>query len=251
MTTNVYDGAGGLLAADTRWSTQVPGYFIYIDEPLCPKIALLETKTGKYAFLFAGFGGQIQVWKDWIRSSPTNLKDRPDPNGMVACVVNRETKDMVSFGKGGITDVEARRYVAGSGASYAYSCLSQNGCAKRAVMTASQMDKATGGTIHFFDFANQTFNFVPPVGQRELSVIEVSQLLSTEGMVMKTSSAAALGLPFKIKDVVANDPELKEIQGQLASGTLTPDAPCDSMFNKWSSAEVDALDKELSKIFGF
>lgn len=252
MTTIVYDGAKGVLAADTRWSKQIPGYFIWIDEPLCPKIANLDTPKGSFAFLFAGFGATIQVWKDWIKSNPSSLDGRPEPHGMATCIVNRATLQMKSLGKGRVDTPRSNIYFAGTGGSYAYSCFSQNSCAKLSVATASSMDKATGGVVHYLDIAAEDHNFLSLSGQRELSIFDVSQLILTEGMVMKTTSKVLPDAPFKLKDAVNDDAEnLRDIQAQLASGSIALDAPCDSMHGRWSDEEVTELDKTLTEIFGF
>ena len=57
--------------------------------------------------------------------------------------------------------------------------------------------------------------------------------------------------PFKLRDMAANDAGLKEIQGRIANGELSPTAPCDGMYSEWTGTQKANLKSVLGDVFGW
>lgn len=248
MTTNVFDGVGGVIAADTRWSQQFGNYLIYLDEPLYPKIDFVDEL---YAFVFAGFGPAIQAWKDWIKvadqAGDFDFSTQPSTDGISICIVDLESKQ-AEFTERQVIKKNDHCF-AGSGASYAYPCWLANGSARQSVETAARLDLATGGEVHYFDLNSKDHNFGKTMGARNLRIEDVSREASKRGMVMSISKGTSPdGAPFPLAQLAASNDAFKDIQAKLADGSALPDAPCAKMYTEWTESEKSQLSAALHRV---
>lgn len=58
--------------------------------------------------------------------------------------------------------------------------------------------------------------------------------------------------PFKLADLAAaaNDAELADFKAKIASGELTPEAPCNGMYDQWTPDQEAKLNAALQKALG-
>ncbi|MBA2674006.1 hypothetical protein [Ramlibacter sp.] len=245
MTTNVYDSNVGLMATDSRWSVEYGNYLIYVDDTRFDKIE----RYGDAVFMFAGDGHRIQAWKTWIRSAPGDDSQMPDCEKMCVCIARASDKAVLFKERQDI--VKDGGYFAGSGSRYAYVCWNENRDGQRAVESAKTFDSSSGGDVKFFDFVSGDHNLFNPT--KDVQVQDVIDALNDRGMVMEIAmNANEQKAPFKLKDVTAaNDPALKEAQGKLANGELSPTAPCDGMYSEWTADQKSKLKGVLGDVFGW
>lgn len=245
MTTNVVDNIAKILASDSRWSQRYGNFIVYVDDTGFDKIELIDSSV----FVFAGKGLQIQNWKNWIRSNPTDIDSRPSVDYISICIVDRQTK-AVTFHKGQNIVLEDGLF-AGTGSQFAYPCWTTNRNAVRSVNTAASFDPATGGEVKFINLMTGLHNLNQPYGSAVTDIRFVDQAIITRGMVMKITVNQPTPAPFKLKDAAASNDELAEVVRKLDSGELSADAPCDGANSVWTDEEVSDLNLALNKAFGF
>jgi hypothetical protein len=250
MTTNIFDSNGQMMATDSRWSIQLAGWLMYVDDVGYDKIV---EQNGK-VLMFAGFGRAIQQWKDWIASNPTGPSGMPIHKGMSVCMVDAATKSV---------DFEAEQdivnngvYCAGSGARHAYGCWVYNKCAKKAVETAKSLDFFSGGEIKYFDFKNSINNLTPKALLTNITIDTVDAAILKGGQIMKINiNIPAPGNPPFTMAASANSDDstiaAEQIRAKIASGELSATAPCDGMHNDWSKENKDRFSEALGKMFGW
>lgn len=243
MTTNVYDSNKGLMTTDSRWSCNYGKYLIYVDDARFEKIE----RYNDAVFMFAGDGQKIQAWKSWIRSGPTDDSAMPGCEEMCVCIANSRTRQVLFDERQDIK--RDGGFFAGTGSRFAYECWAENACAKRAVESAKQFDFSSGGEVKWVDFTTGEHNLFSPM--RDVHVSDVSRALATRGSVMEIAVNNAIRPPFKLADLAANDAELKNVQGKIASGEISPLAPCDGMYSEWSESDKSKLKGVLSDVFGW
>lgn len=242
MTTNVFDGKVAFMATDSRWSIQRGRWLLYLDDTNFDKIEISDDA----AFMFAGRGIQIELWKHWIRSKPKDKSNMPAVEGISVTGVNLKTKERYTEGKS-ITHDDS--IFAGSGARYAVQCWNKNRCARKAVDTAKTYDCATGGDLKYFDFDS---------GEKKLggslfapaTIADIDQALATRGMIMDIT-AKGTPIPFKLSELAAAQDEIQSIREDIAAGTLSAQAPCDAMYSEWSPEEKERLTGFLGRAFGW
>ncbi|MDR6524581.1 hypothetical protein J2789_007297 [Variovorax paradoxus] len=244
MTTNVYDGAAGMLTTDSRWSVTYGKYVVYVDDARFEKLECF----GDTVFMFAGKGAAIQQWKTWIRSSPGDDSQMPPHDGMSVCVVDANTNTVLFSARQDI--VKEGAYFTGSGSIHAATCWTTNRCALRAIETAKERDFYTGGEVKFFNTKTRENNLYAPTN--EVTMDMVRHAINERGVVMELATNKGLSPPFKrLPDLAANDAELQDLSGKLANGELQPEAPCDGMISEWSEDQKSKLSAVLGKVFGW
>lgn len=250
MTTNVFDGENGILAADTRWSYQSGNWLFYIDEPHFPKIEVLNKQ---FAFMFAGDGGVIQNWKSWIKSAPNSFESMPDSHGVAVCIVDLPSGKSI-YSEHQEISLENDVHFTGSGARFAVVCWKERKCAKTAILSASKSDKATGSECQFYNVSSHETNINIPFGVQEITIQDVSRNIAERGRVMNTLLGTQT--EFKLSNLVTggemdlNIDAIKEVQAKLASGEKLPIAPCNSMYDERTPEQDTKLKEALSKVFG-
>jgi hypothetical protein len=238
MTTNVFDEARGLMATDSRWSIPHGKYIIYLDDTGCDKILLVR----KRAIMFAGNGGRIQQWKDWLLSEPTDDSMQPRVEGICICIADTTTAKVKNSFKQTVVDAEG--YFAGSGTRFAVPCWSSNKDARRAVGTAKQADDYSGGEVKYVDFKGGSHNLYRG---SNVTIQMVDDAILKRGLVMTTNTAHTLPFATAAND----DPELAEIRAKIAAGDLSASAPSDGMYEEWSDDEKFSLKESLAEMFGW
>jgi len=244
VTTNVFDGNTGLIATDSRWSVTWSKWIVYVDDARFEKIE----RYGVFAFMFAGQGRMIQLWKCWIRSSPNDDTAMPSCDGIAVCIVNVEQKSVVFSARQDI--VKDGAYFAGTGSRYAYLCWEKNRNAQKSVETAKEIDVFTGGEVKFYDGSSGDHNL--HCGTVDVTIEMVGRAIESRGIVMEIASGAgAVRAPFKLSEVAANDVEIRELQSKIANGEVSPEAPCDGMYSEWTADERTKLKSALSGVFSW
>ena len=238
MTTNVFDEARGLMATDSRWSIRQGKYIIYLDDTGCDKILLVR----KRAIMFAGNGGRIQQWKDWLLSEPKDDSMQPKEEGICICIADVEAGRVKKSFKQTVVDKEG--YFAGSGTRFAVPCWAFNRDARRAVDTAKQADDCSGGEVKYVDFKKSDHNLYHG---NKVTIQMVDNAILTRGLVMTTNTAQSLPFAAAAND----DAELAEIRAKIAAGDLSASAPSDGMYEEWSAAEKNELKESLAEMFGW
>lgn len=243
MTTNVFDGAAGVIATDSRWSVLQGAWLVYVDDARFEKIE----RHNDFAFMFAGKGDVIQSWKTWIRSNPEGVQAMPPCEGISVCIVDSKSKRVKFCERQDI--VKDGAYFSGTGSRFAYLCWEKNRNAQRSVESAKEVDMFTGGEVKYLDMTGDTHNLHHVTN--DVTIDMVRRALSTRGMVMQITGKIQSGAPFPLKDAAANDEELKDLQGKIASGAISPDAPCDGMHSEWTYDQKTRLADALSDVFGW
>lgn len=241
MTTNVFDGNQGVIATDSRWSVLYGRWLIYVDDSRFEKIERFED----FAFMFAGKGSIIQLWKSWIRSKPADISGMPTCDGISVCIVEAKSQSVVFSERQDI--IKEGAYFSGTGSRYAYLCWETNRNPLRCVESAKNVDVFTGGEVKYLNMTNGSHNLHAVT--EDVTIDMVSSAIETRGMVMEIASASKRGVPFKLSDLAANDTGIQEVKSMIASGTLTPEAPCDGMHSEWSLDQKERLKGALSTVF--
>lgn len=248
MTTNV-TVVRNIIACDSRWSIDrshdgdVWKFAIYVDDAQFGKIAVLDKKA---AFIFAGCGIEIQAWKDWIAGGAT--ASRPEPNELAVCIVNATSGDLI-FEHGQIVSNDAIK-IAGSGASFAYSCYEDNSCAVKAITSAKNKDCFSGGSVKYLDVANG----INEVSDDSIRIEQVSELIAREGMVVlknhhdleRCNGSKAEPVPVLL--AAANDPEIAAAVSSIIAGKASARAPFNSEKHVWTKDKLNALDDAIEMI---
>lgn len=191
--------------------------------------------------MFAGSSAIIQSWKEWLRSGPTSLPNIPDPGAV--CLVDLKEK-ILMFERGqDIQNHDVR--IAGSGSIHAMACWNANKDARRAVESAKRSDIFSGGTVRFI-CAN--------TGEKDIEDVCSAdhlnkQVIPMEGLVMyKFSSGKTTVGPMPVSEASMKDPEVKQAIDRLVSGATALSAPCDGMYNEWTSEETEAFRSALQQM---
>lgn len=216
---------------------------MYVDDARFEKIE----RHSKAAFMFAGDGGRIQDWKDWIRSNPTDDSCMPECELMSVCIVDLSTKKVL-FDERQII-INENGYFAGSGSMFAFQCWTVNRDAKQAVETAKQYDYATGGDVKFIDLVVNAHNLNFPLA--DVRINDVNRAIVERGMVMEIAVNDTKKTPFKLAAVAANDDELQGLREKIANGELSPSAPCQGMHNEWTIEQKAKLKSVLGQALGW
>jgi hypothetical protein len=238
MTTNVFDETKGYMATDSRWSIRQGKYVVYLDDTGCDKILIMHNR----AIMFAGNGGRIQQWKDWLQSEPKDDSGQPKEEGICICIadiqarkVKRSIKQKVISGGG---------YFAGTGTDYAVPCWLQNKDAKRSVDTAKQADMCSGGEVKYVDFIDGSHNLYRG---SNVTIQMVDNAILKRGLVMTTTNAQSVPFATAAND----DTELADIRAKIAAGDLSASAPSDGMYEEWTDEEKAGLKESLAEMFGW
>jgi hypothetical protein len=249
VTTNVFDGISGVVAADTRWSTLTSSnWMIYIDEPNYPKLVIKEIGGDKYGFLFAGDGVAIQNWKNWLSSNQTTA--RPSALSMAICIVDLMQRKHIYHEGQEYLAVDALS-ITGSGALHALTCWMTNKCAKKAINSASMRDIHTGNYVQFYEMGTSEHNLPE---QNNMTIDDVRKTMAIRGYIMNKEigkdSIIAISSIDSINSISANDvEEIKNIRNGLLHANISPTAPCIGVYNTRSEEQENALDNALSSIF--
>lgn len=251
MTTNIFDGNSGVMATDSRWSIEYGCWLYYLDDTGYSKIERLNGM----AIMFAGYGGKIQEYKDWIRSNPTDFSRQPDVKGMSVCMVEESTGNVEVKEE---QDIDTNNVLcAGSGARPAYGCWTSNKCSKKAVESAKLVDPCSGGDVKFIDFKNSETNLAEYAAETQLTIAQISANIMKRGISMKirTTPTGTPDLPFvkAAGEDAANEEQLARaaVSELVATGKLSANAPCDGMHNDWSEESKANFRRALGKMFGF
>lgn len=251
MTTNVFDGTVGTLATDSRWSIPFGRYVAYVDDANYDKLVVYENAV----FMFAGKGAVIQSWKDWIATKPQSLESRPTVDGISVCIVHLPSKKVLFQARQDITHEGA--LFAGTGAFAAVTCWHVNRNVTRSVESAKLEDIFTGGDVKFV--AADGSNNLGTKNQMQGVMTHISMVtkaIEDRGMIMdrKTGPGLSPAAPFKLKEVAAaandGDGELQTFKAKIANGDLSPEAPCNGMYDRWTSEQEAQLDAALVQVFG-
>lgn len=238
MTTNVFDEQRALMASDSRWSIRHGQYLIYLDDTGCDKIMIVRNR----AIMFAGNGGRIQQWKDWLQSEPKDDSMQPKVEGVCICIADYETGKVKKSFKQRVID--SAGYFAGSGTDYAVPCWAANRDARRAVETAKQVDVCSGGEVKYVDFRAQQHNLYRG---SNVTIQMVDDAILKRGLVMTMTTAQ----PFSFSAAANDNPELAEVRAKIAAGDLSASAPSDGMYEEWSDEEKAELKESLAEMFGW
>ena len=240
MTTNIYDVTKGILATDSRWSIRHGRWILYVDDSGYEKIDL----DGNIVFMFAGNGGVIQEWKDWIKSGRNG--PYPSPDGISICIVDAQNNKKLFSERHPIQMDDAT--FAGSGAEFAHGCWSENKDPIQAIMTAAAFDILTGGDVKYVNCHSLKNNLGAglSVAVRSSTIQDVTTAIMERGYIVETTNA---GVPFKQKLAAANCSDVAELASKLASGEILPESPCTSVHSKWTDEQKLALDVALKNAF--
>lgn len=237
MTTNIYDIPGKILASDSRWSIDKQNFIVYVDDTGCEKIIL----ENDIACMFAGHGGLIQSWKEWI-INPDRSEKPPVEIGDIAvviCMVNTITGHLI-FEYGQNIQLEDARF-AGTGAIHACSCWFTNRNATQAVSSAIKSDWYSGGEVKYFDCKKKLSNV-----QNSANINDVHNALAKRGTIMYKNNENQF---ISVKDAANNDPDVATVLRDLQSGAIVANAPCDAMYNKWPEEKIKELHSVLDQCF--
>lgn len=244
MTTNVYDSNVGLIASDSRWSVTWGSRIVYVDDANFNKI---EIHKG-VAFVFAGSGVRVQEWKDWLKTDPVDDTNMPGCDGMSVCMTRIEDKQVLFSERQDI--VKDGGFFAGSGSRHAFTCWNNNRNALKSVESAKLLDPYTGGEVKYVDFTSQKNNLVMHPAS-PATIRTVSEALSSRGHVMNIAPDNGTAPPFKLSEIAANDAEARELQEKLLAGQISPEAPCDGMYDEWTAEQTSRLKSALGKVFNW
>lgn len=247
MTTNIFDSNGQMMATDSRWSIQMAGWLMYVDDSGYDKII----EHNGQVLMFAGFGRAIQQWKDWIASNPADISNMPHHKGMSVCMVNALSSTVVFDAQQDI--VNNGVYCAGSGARHAYGCWISNKSATKAVETAKTLDFFSGGEIKYFDFKNKINNLTLQQPLANITIASVDAAILQGGQVMKINTNLPIpsNPPFARASANEEDIVTAQIRAKVQAGELSATAPCDGMHNDWSQENKDKFTLALGQMFGW
>jgi hypothetical protein len=250
MTTNVFDSNGHMMATDSRWSIQLAGWLMYVDDTGYDKIVAHNNKV----LMFAGLGKAIQLWKDWIASNPTSPLGMPEHRGMAVCMVDATSRKVNFDAHQDIIDKGV--YCAGSGSRYAYGCWISNKNARKAVETAKSLDYFSGGEIKYFNFKDSTNNLTPKQPITNITIATVDAAIKQGGKIMKINIPSPGNPPFSMATTSANDNNevlvaAELIRSKIDAGELSANAPCDGMYNDWSEENKEKFNLALGGMFGW
>jgi hypothetical protein len=252
MTTNVFDGAVGMLATDSRWSVQHGRWLKFIDDTNFDKVEIFKST----AFMFAGKGQLIQEWKNWIRTDPQDDSGQPAVEGISINGFDIPTK-RVRYTEGKSISHESSIF-AGSGARHAVLCWRSNRDAVKSVETAKLMDPASGGAVKYYEFSTGNTNLKVVDMMSPNTIEQVDKVLALKGTYMDLTTRQSGLPPFKLSQVAAsddmgsnNDQELAQLDQKLAAGELSANAPCDAMYSEWTPEAKGELKSFLGSVFGW
>lgn len=241
MTTNVICRVNSIISSDSRWSYEVnPSLIVYVDDTGFDKISLRPL----HAMVFAGDGLLISQWKNWFQADQLDFHTMPPVhrlvgNSMVSLSVSlvQRHDGKVLFSSGWWLDHEEDARFAGSGAQPAKDCYVINGCSRKAVASAAELDPFTGGEIKYIELAT---------GQHNLSVLQATlddatQALQERGYVMDTTNNVVT--PIKDLNLSAS-----EALRAIASGAASLSAPTGLPTKCWSPSDQSALRKALEEV---
>jgi hypothetical protein len=245
MTTNVFDSLAGMIATDSRWSQSQGRWLAYVDDVRLDKLQVYKS----FAFVFAGDGGVIQLWKDWIASVPTDFSALPMFDGIVVWVANTQTRAL-DFTRGE-NILRDGGYFAGTGSIPAYTCWATNKDARKSVESAKKADPRTGGETRFFNLVDGQNNLTA-MPSNKITIQTVNEAIAKRGIIMDMGAGNG-SIPFdRLKtaaDAGASDADLVALQAKLSSGAVKAEAPCDAMYTTWTDDEKGRLKTVLSNIF--
>lgn len=244
MTTNVYDIQSRIIASDSRWSYRLLDGFksviavVYADDTGFDKIEVHQ----EYCAIFAGNSKLIDDWKNWIRCTAKHVVKRPIViDDFAMCLIDKRT-GAVKFEHGQkISDEKSYRF-AGTGAYPAYKCWNNNKDALRAVESAKIDDHYSGGEVKFLTLEDDKHNV------NHSGVFEsINSSILTRGMVMYTAESQKL---VPIQEAAKSDKEVRKLVDQIASGSVSAEAPSGLDTIVWTESDVERLDAALEECFG-
>ena len=244
MTTNVFDGAAGVVATDSRWSWQWDKYIVYLDDTGFEKIQVLDDLV----VMFAGNGLLIQAWRDYLAAVPRILANQPAETKKVSvCMIDAQSGEFVRSAGGDYQVFDTSRF-GGTGGAHALGCWIANRNAVRAVETAKGRDPSSGGDVKFVDIKGSISNVKALYPTRAVTIHMVIEAVHKRGLVM-TMSAKNLhfGKPVPFELAAAQDKNVAAFEQQLASGQLAPSAPFTGMNREWTAAEKEGINDTLKK----
>lgn len=217
MTTNVFDKASAILASDSRWSYELQYPFIlFVDDTGYDKVVTRPT----IAVVFAGRSDLIEQWKCWVSADQLNMAMIPivpvdkDGQPLVAICIVQKPCATVRYDIGGSLYAEESRF-AGSGASYAFSCWTENRCATTAVESAKKSDCFSGGTVTYLNLKDDSNNLSSLGMPYETIKTETVK----RGIIMNRITKATIPLS-SLPNI-----DRADIERSLASGDLVASAP--------------------------
>jgi len=249
LTTNIYDITIPKLASDSRWSVQkkdefgIEKFICYVDDSGCDKIISING----ISYMFAGNALLIQQWKDWLLSNPdssNNMPETEDSNNpaqvnIAICAVNEKTHKI---------EIECRQFnklpeaiSTGTGGVFALECWEINKDPCRAINSAIQKDRYSGGAVKFINLSDMSHNL-----QNNASLADIINLMREEGFIMYSSKQAA---SIPISDAAKNDPDVLDMVNTLTSGNVNICAPYPGMDTPWSNEEKVELKASFDRIF--
>jgi hypothetical protein len=239
MTTNVLDLSAEIAATDSRWSLPIgASSLLYIDNSGCEKIF----PVAHLLFVFAGYGGLIQLWKRWAAQLP-ELTTRIPPceiSGRSVCITltDMERGRILFEHRQEVFEEQYARF-AGTGRHYAYQNWCATGDAIQAVTFAIQQDIYSGGDVKYHRFNGRT-NITE---QRDMSY--AAQKLIQEGRFMTTINPNVTDVP--VSEAVKTNPELKTLVDRVVSGEASLISPCDGMYIPWTDDEKQQFSRVITE----
>lgn len=235
MTTNVLDLEHDIATSDSRWSIQLPDAILFVDDTGFDKIF----EHNGFLLVFAGTANLIQIWKNHISDPETSGIPPTDANGMsIAISITNLDNGSVVFEHRQAAVYENVRF-AGSGASYAEQCWFSNFCARRAVESASAFDVCTGGSVKYYSFSGE--NNI----DMTTTVKAIHESMMKEGLIMYKKQVCS---PVPISEAAQQDPSLKKIMDDLATGKASMCAPFPNMHQPMSLQEKRSLEKAIAMV---
>ncbi|WP_145964072.1 hypothetical protein [Chromobacterium phragmitis] len=236
MTTNVFDRGPVILATDSRWSARLPGNkgICYVDDTGFDK--LFVDRNGGFACNFAGSAILIDQWKNWLASDMSTAPPDVYYNGISISICLVERDGQLSIVENQDINHEDGSKFAGSGALNAYECWKMNKSATKAVESAKVLDPCSGGNVKSADLPSGRHN-VENVANLE----DVVESLVKKGFVMYIANPQ----PIEFEKAAANDADVANLKGALASGAAQISAPYDAMYQDWSPEQKARLKSAL------
>lgn len=243
MTTNVFDVQAAIVASDSRWSYtlkdgEIIRAVVYADDTGFDKMVAGQGTCA----LFAGRSNLIDAWKEYIKSSHKIVLRRPDTEDKFAmCVINSANGSII-FEHGQEHREEKEYRFAGTGATWARNCWLSNHDALRAVDSASNKDKYSGGEIKYFKIKIQDHNL-------NFSGVysSINKAITQRGRVMYTAYDLK---EVSIQDAAKTDVKVQTLLRDIASGNASAEAPIGQKKVIWTDADNKRLDDSLEAFFG-
>jgi hypothetical protein len=205
----------------------------YVDNTCYDKMAF-DIDTG---YMFAGPLDVIAKWREWALSPNQQVLPRPAvATDFAVCMTDLESGEIFMEHGQKVSDTFCR--MAGTGAKPAYECWAVNQDARRAVVSAANIDVFSGGDVKFLMDRGTTHNldFSVPVNS-------IRDEFLKRGMVMYIADRK----PIPVQDAAQQDPRIKSLLDGVQKGQISAEAPSGRDPVVWTPGDEKRLDDALAE----